>query len=32
MGPLAGPDSGWIGGQNLAADGGLLPRALGWAP
>jgi 3-oxoacyl-[acyl-carrier protein] reductase len=22
---LAGPDSGWIGGQNLAADGGLLP-------
>jgi 3-oxoacyl-[acyl-carrier protein] reductase len=23
---LAGPDSGWISGQNLAADGGLLPR------
>ena len=22
---LAGPDSGWISGQNLAADGGLLP-------
>jgi 3-oxoacyl-[acyl-carrier protein] reductase len=25
---LAGPDSGWISGQNLAADGGLLP----WPP
>ena len=22
---LAGPDSGWISGQNLSADGGLLP-------
>jgi 3-oxoacyl-[acyl-carrier protein] reductase len=22
---LAGPDSGWISGQNVAADGGLLP-------
>jgi 3-oxoacyl-[acyl-carrier protein] reductase len=22
---LAGPDSGWISGQNLPADGGLLP-------
>ena len=22
---MAGPDSGWISGQNLAADGGLLP-------
>jgi 3-oxoacyl-[acyl-carrier protein] reductase len=22
---LAGPDSGWISGQNLAADGGFLP-------
>ena len=25
LGFLAGPGSGWIGGQNLAADGGLLP-------
>ena len=22
---LAGPDSGWISGQNLSADGGFLP-------
>jgi 3-oxoacyl-[acyl-carrier protein] reductase len=22
---LAGPDSGWISGQNIGADGGLLP-------
>jgi 3-oxoacyl-[acyl-carrier protein] reductase len=29
---VAGPDSGWISGQNLPADGGLLPRPLGCDP
>jgi NAD(P)-dependent dehydrogenase (short-subunit alcohol dehydrogenase family) len=29
---LPGPDSGWISGQNLPADGGLLPRPLGCDP